>query len=66
MSEKKCLNEELLVNVSKRRPKFKAGTELANSVNMVDVDSSKDVTDEAEIIKISLHMVSKSCVEVCE
>jgi len=66
MSEKKCLNEELLVNVSKRRPKFKAGTELANSVNMVDVDSSKDVTEDSEIIKISIRLTEKTCVEVCD
>lgn len=62
MSEKKCLNEELLVNVSKRRPKFKVGAELATSVNMVDVDSIKDVTDEAEIIKISIRLTEKTCV----
>ncbi|PKR81762.1 hypothetical protein CW751_00020 [Brumimicrobium salinarum] len=66
MSEEKCLNEEMLVNVSKRRPKFKAGTELANSVNMVDVDSSKDVTEDSEIIKISIRLTEKTCVEVCD
>jgi len=52
----------LKVSVSKKRPKFKAGTELANSVNMVDVDSSKDVTEEAEIIKISIRLTEKTCV----
>lgn len=62
MSEEKCLKEELLVSVSKRRPKFKAGTELANSVNMVDVDSSKDVTEDSEIIKISIRLTEKTCV----
>jgi len=64
MSEKKCLEDELKVSVSKRRPKFKAGTELANSVNAIHVDSSEEITEDSEIIKISLHMVSKSCVEV--
>jgi len=66
MSEKKCLEDELKVSVSKKRPKFKAGTDLATSVNSLHVDSSKEETEDSEIIKISLHMVSKSCVEVCD
>jgi hypothetical protein len=66
MLDTKCLEDELKVSVSKKRPRFKAGTELANSVNSIHVDSSNDVTEDSEIIKISLHVVSKSCVEVCE
>lgn len=66
MSEKKCLEDELKVSVSKKRPKFKAGTGLANSVNAIHVDSSEEITEDSEIIKISLHMVSKSCVGVSE
>jgi hypothetical protein len=66
MLGKKCLEDELKVSVSKRRPKFKAGTELGNSVNSIHVDSNEEITEDSEIIKITLHMVSKSCVGVSE
>jgi len=35
-------------------------------VNSLHVDSSKEETEDSEIIKISLQLVSKSCVEVCD
>ncbi|PKR80731.1 hypothetical protein CW751_08140 [Brumimicrobium salinarum] len=63
MSEKKSLNDELIVNVSRARPKFKAGSELAKSVNLMDVDSSKNVTEDAEIIKVSMRMSTRTCFE---
>ena len=66
MLGKKCKTDELNVSVSKKGPKFKAGTELANTVNSLHVDSSRDETEDSEIIKISLQLVSKSCVEVGE
>lgn len=61
MSEKKCLEDELIVNVTKKGPKFKAGSDLANSVHLMDVDSSKEENEDSEIIKVSIRMSEKSC-----
>jgi len=47
---------ELIVNVKKKDPKFKAGSELASSVNMIDVDWDLEETENSGTINISLRL----------
>ena len=61
MSEKECLDNELIVNVMKRTPKFKPGSELAKSVNLVDAGWEEEQTEDSDVIKISLRLSSKVC-----
>lgn len=61
MLEKKCLGNELKVTVSRKGPKFKGGSDLAESVNLVQLDTSFEETQDEEIVKVSLLLTSKSC-----
>jgi len=62
MSEVDNAKDELIVQVKKKkRPKFKAGSDLANSVNrmVVDWDNELNEDENSETLKISLHLTSE-------
>ncbi len=69
MNAEKCSQSDLIVNVrSRRRPRFKAGSELSGKVNLVEVDYNEEITDETELVEVKLVLTSKACsaAEVCE
>ena len=62
MSEVDNAKDELIVQVKKKkRPKFKAGSDLANSVNrmVVDWDNELNEDENSETLTISLHLTSE-------
>ena len=59
MSEIGNVKDDLIVEVKKKRPKFKAGSELAGSVNRMAVDWDKEEDEESETLTISLHLTSE-------
>ena len=62
MEKANCANQDLVLNIkSKRKPRFKAGADLSTHVNRLDVDFNHDITDEAEVIEVKLHLTSELC-----
>ena len=59
MSEIDNVKDELIVNVTKKEPKFKAGSELASSVNRMSVDWDNEVDEDTQTLTISLHLGSE-------
>ena len=59
--KQRCLSSELILNVKKKQPKFKAGAELSSSVNLVDVGYSMEQTDDSYILDLSLHLKNVAC-----
>jgi hypothetical protein len=62
MSETVNVKDELIVELKKKkRPKFKAGSELASSVNrmVVDWDNDLDEDENLETLSISIHLTSE-------
>ena len=54
-------NKRLDVNVKARRvPKFKAGSDLSSSVNIMNVDVDHEIEDNYELIDLKLSLISKS------
>lgn len=60
MSEKDNVKDELIVNVIKKGPKFKAGSDLASSVNRMNVEWDNEVEEKTQTLTISLHLGSDS------
>lgn len=62
MSETVNVKDELIVELKKKkRPKFKAGSELAGSVNRmaVDWDNELDEDENSETLTVSIHLTSE-------
>jgi len=59
MSKLDNVKDELIVNVMKKGPKFKAGSELASSVNRMSVDWDNEVEEDTQTLSISLHLTSE-------
>ena len=57
-----CAQSDLILNVSKRAPRFKAGAELSKSVNLVDVEWNEEVSDTHEVLEVKLHLRSEGCI----
>jgi hypothetical protein len=64
-ANKACEGSELLLNVRRSRPRFKAGAELSNSVNMVDLNWREDLNDDVAVLEMSLHLKSSDCPATC-
>jgi hypothetical protein len=55
--EQKKVKSELVVTIKdKKRPRFKAGTELADKVNLVAIEVDEEVTEDTESLFISVHI----------
>ncbi len=63
--ENSCTNSDFLLNVkTKKNIRFKAGSELSSSVNIMDVSLDEDVTETHEFLGISIRLGSKACPKV--
>lgn len=49
------------LNLRKRDTRFKASADLTEKVNMVDVDWTEDLSDESEMLTVSIKVVSTIC-----
>ncbi|MFZ9029294.1 MAG: hypothetical protein ACO2Z9_09790 [Crocinitomicaceae bacterium] len=62
MRNENCTKSDLIVNVkTKRAPRFKAGSDLSNRVNHLDVDLNEELTDEHELVEVKLTLSSEWC-----
>lgn len=62
MIKENCTQSDLLVNVkAKRSPRFKAGSDLSNRVNFLDVDVHEELTEDHELLEVKLTLSSKQC-----
>lgn len=59
--ENECVESELSVNLTKKTPKFKPGSDLSKSVNLVDAGWEEEEDEGSHVIKISLRLSSKLC-----
>jgi hypothetical protein len=50
------LTNDLILNVSGKRKKFKAGSELVSSVNMVDLSYDVSNDEHSELFEMKLHL----------
>lgn len=59
---KECQSDDLQIKVrAKRAPKFKAGTELANSVNSIMVDVDQEACENSETIALDIRISKEVC-----
>ena len=58
----KCIKSDLIVEVkAKRKPRFKAGSELSGKVNLVAIDFNEEIDETSEIVELNLHISSENC-----
>ena len=63
--ENGCTNSDFLLNVkTKKNIRFKAGSELSSSVNIMDVSLDEDKSETHEFLGISIRLGSKTCPKV--
>lgn len=62
-----CAQSDLILNVSKKTPRFKAGADLSKHINLADVEWNEEVTDTHEVLEVKLHLRSEGCiVKACD
>ena len=62
MANESCSKSDLIVQVkSRRRPRFKAGSELSSKVNLVAVDFNEDSTEDTEMMEVKITLSSEAC-----
>ena len=67
MTKNNCSKSDLTVALKTRRsPRFKAGAELSGKVNRVEVDFNEELTEDAELMEINIHLISEACVSCDE
>lgn len=54
-------NDRFELNLKKRATRFKAGADLTEKVNLVDVDWIEEHSDEMETLSVSIKVVSSVC-----
>lgn len=58
----KCKKSDLIVEVkTRRRPRFKAGSELSGKVNLVAIDFNEEIDETSEMVELKLHLSSEAC-----
>ena len=57
-----CTQSDLILNLSKRAPRFKAGAELSKSVNLMDAEWNEELTDTHQVLEVKLHLRSEGCI----
>lgn len=58
----KCFNEDVNIIVkARRRPRFKAGSELSSKVNRVEISLDQDELEDASVLGINLLISSEVC-----
>lgn len=64
MLENKCTQSQTEVIVkSRRRPRFKAGSDLSTRVNRVVVEINEESIQENELIEVKVHLLREECEE---
>jgi hypothetical protein len=59
---KECKEDGLIIKVrAKKKPRFKAGTELGNSVNSIMVDVDQEICEDSETILLEMKISSEVC-----
>lgn len=54
-------NKRLDINVkARRKPRFKAGSDLSSSVNIMNIDVDHEIADNHEVIELKLQLINKS------
>ena len=53
------LNKRLDVNVKAKKVRFKAGSELSSSTNIIDVDVDHEVGENQEVIELKLSLINR-------
>ena len=59
--EIETMEKQRLAITLKKKIKFKAGADLTDKVNLVDVDWTEEMTDDQEIVTVSLKISSTIC-----
>lgn len=54
-------NERFELNLKKREMRFKAGADLTEKVNLVDLDWHEEQSDESETLSVTIKVVSSVC-----
>jgi len=53
----KCVKSDLIVEVkAKRKPRFKAGSELSGKVNLVAIDFNEEIDEISESVELKIHI----------
>lgn len=59
-----CQTESVVLDLkAKRRPRFKAGSELSAKVNLVAVELNEETIDDTEIFELKLELQFERCVQ---
>lgn len=45
----------------RRRPRFKAGSDLSGKVNKVAIDFNEEIDETSEILELKIHLSSAPC-----
>lgn len=62
MTKNNCSKSDLTVALkTRRRPGFKAGSDLSDKVNRVEVEFNEELTEAAEIVELKIQLSSESC-----
>jgi hypothetical protein len=56
-----CTNSNLILNVKKKTVRFKAGSDLSSSVNLMDVNVFEDKDDKFETLEVQIKLTSERC-----
>ena len=56
-----CTNSNLILNVKKKTVRFKAGSDLSSSVNLMDVNVLEDKDDKFETLEVQIKLTSERC-----
>lgn len=64
MIKENCSKSDLQVSVkARRRPRFKAGSDLSSKVNFVDVDFNEELNEDHELVEVKISLSSERCSE---
>ena len=67
MTKDNCSKSDLTVALkTRRRPRFKAGSELSGKVNRVEVEFNEEFTEDSELMEIKINLMSEACVSGVE
>ena len=62
MNGDKCIQSETEVVLNmRRRPRFKAGSDLSSKVNRVAVEINEDSTEDHEVIELKVQLFREEC-----
>lgn len=59
---KQCVSEDLTIELkASKRPRFKAGADLSNKVNLVAIDINQEANEDTETLELKLVLNSEIC-----